>query len=433
MCTLSNIPKKILYFFNQEAERIACTTKYKQRKSKVTPSAFIMSLIATCLSQSFSIDIFRSFLYGRGIKMSKQALFERFNERTELFVKELSSFFLNQFKNERLPELDGLESFTALNLIDSSGVSLHSSLSKLFKGSGGAASNAALKVQLMFDYLSGQIKELTLTSGCDNDQGFDYYFNSIQKGALYLMDLGYFKLLSFKKIIDGEAFFLSRLLIGTKLFTLENQEVDLYAILLTAPDLFSTQLLMGAKAKISIRLVTQRLPKEIADQRRRALRKGHKRRGITPSKQSLALQTWSIYITNTDEAQISNEQIHKTYALRWQIELFFKLSKSLVHIDRIHTTKSSRVVIETYGKFISMMLFLFLCAPVRCLEGKKVSFYKACKLLIVNVSDFIAALTSAYRLSKFIKTFSEKIALFALKDIKKKPSLQQMLLMEHDF
>ncbi len=105
--------------------------------------------------------------------------------------------------------LHGLEVFTGLNIIDSSSVSLHRSLSHVFKGSGGAASNAALKIQLMFDYIEGQIKELTLTSGCDNDQGVDHYFSTIQKRALYLMDLGYFKLSSFKKIIEGNAFFVS--------------------------------------------------------------------------------------------------------------------------------------------------------------------------------------------------------------------------------
>ncbi|WP_158618490.1 hypothetical protein [Legionella sp. km535] len=111
---------------------------------------------------------------------------------------------------------------------------MHSALEKLFKGSGGAASSAALKIQLMFDYLEGQIKELTLTSGCDNDQSFDYYFNSIQEGALYLIDLGYFKLSSFSKIIEGHAFFFSRLLSGTKLFTVEKQPLDLLTTLSAA-------------------------------------------------------------------------------------------------------------------------------------------------------------------------------------------------------
>lgn len=431
--SLSNIPKEILCFFDQKVELIGLATRYKQRTSKLTPSAFVMSLIATCLSQCFGIDVFLNFLDDSGIKITKQSLFERFNERTAAFLKELSLSFLGHFKQEKLPELNGLEVFTALNVIDSSSVSLHHSLSQLFKGSGGAASSAALKIQLMFDYLSGQIKELTLTPGCDNDQGFDHYFNSIQKDALYLMDLGYFKLQSYKKIIHGGAFFVSRLLTGTKLFTLKGNELDLHATLLDAPDLFSKQLLMGANAKIPIRLIAQRLPKEIANKRRQALKKGHKRRGITPSKKSLALQSWSIYITNTNETQISNEKIHQTYALRWQIELFFKLSKSLMRIHCINTTKSSRVVIETYGKFISMMLFLLLCEPVRYLNGRTISLYKACKLLIVRVAELVSALRSIYRLRKFILSFHEKIALFALKDIKKKPSLEELLSMECDF
>lgn len=312
--------------------------------------------------------------------------------------------------------------FTSLNIIDSSNVSLHSTLNQLFKGSGGAASNAALKIQLMFDYLRGQIKELTLTSGCDNDQGFDNYFSSIQTGALYLMDLGYFKLNSFKKIINGKAFFVCRLLTGTKLLTLDKQPLDLLATISAAGPLFSQQLLMGAQSKILVRLIAQRLPKEIADRRRQKLIKGHKRRGITPRHESLVLQSWSIYITNTTEAQISNKEIHQIYALRWQIELLFKLSKSLMHIDLIRTTKASRVVIETHGKFMCMMLLFLLCEPIRHQGVNQLSFYKACKLLIINASHLAFALASSYRLKRFMNSFNEELALFANKDIKKQSS-----------
>lgn len=58
----------------------------------------------------------------------------------------------------------------------------------------------------------------------------------------------------------------------------------------------------------------------VQKRRRNKLRVGHKRRGIVPSKESLALQSWSIYITNTTEAQIRTQHIHQTYALRWKIE-----------------------------------------------------------------------------------------------------------------
>jgi hypothetical protein len=434
MDTIPNIPKKIFKFFTQTAEELGKETRFKKRQSKLTPKAFITALIHTCFSRQFELELFRSALKKQNVHVKKQSLFERFNERTVVFLTSLASEALKYFKVERLPQLGLLEQFTAVNIIDSSSISLNSALSKLFKGSGGAASNAAVKIQTKFDYLNGQIKELALTSGCDNDQSFDSFLNSIEKGALYLMDLGYFKLVSFRKIIDGGAFFVSRVLTGTTLMTEKNHKpIDLIKILLTAPSKFSMNLLMGARAKISVRLVAQCLPENLAEQRRRHLKKGHKRRGITPSKELLFLQGWSIYVTNTCEAQISNEAIHTTYACRWQIELFFKLSKSLMQIDSFKTTKSCRVIIEIYGKFICMMLLFLLCAPVRYQKDKELSFYKACKLLIENASAFINALQSIYRLTRFIATFHEDLSLFAIKDIKKRPVLSSLGTCENVF
>lgn len=423
--TISNIPRKIFNFLCQKSEQLGKETKYKQRCSKLTPTAFIKALISVSFLPFFDLELFCSVLQEQGIHIKKQSVHERFNSRTELFLKALSSSFLNYFQTEKLPMLHGLEVFTGLNIIDSSSVSLHGALSHLFKGSGGVASKAALKIQLMFDYIEGQIKEFTLTSGCDNDQGFDNYFNRIEKGALYLMDLGYFKLSSFKKMIDGNAFFVSRLLTGTKLLTLDKQPLDLLATLSASGSLFSQQLLLGAQSKIPVRLIAQRLPKEIADRRRQKLIKSHKRRGIKPSQESLALQSWSIYITNTTETQIRNEHIHQTYALRWQIELLFKLSKSLMRIHLMNTKNSSRVVVQTYGKFMSMMLLFLLSSPARNHHPNELSFYKACKLLITKASLLAHALTSAYRLKKFMLSFYDSLSLFAIKEIKIKPAWQK--------
>lgn len=423
MDTISNIPRKIFNFLQQTTEQLGKEAKYKQRSSKITPLSFVKALIVSSFSPFFDLEILCSALNDQKIIVKKQSIHERFNERTVSFLKELSSSFLNYFKTEKLPTLDALKTFTNLNIIDSSSVSLHGSLSHLFKGSGGAASNAALKIQLMFDYIAGQIKELSFTSGSDNDQGFDNYFVNIEKGALYLMDLGYFKLNTFKQIINGGAFFVSRLLIGTKLLTLDTQPLDLLNTLSNAAPLHSQQVLMGARAKIPVRLIAQRLPKEIADRRRQRLIEDHRRRGTKPSQEALALQNWSIYITNTNETQISNEHIHQTYALRWQIELVFKLSKSLMHIDLLNTKKSSRILVQTYGKFLSMMLLFLLCRPARNQKGKELSFYKACKLLITKASQLTLALTSVYRLKKFLLDFYDSLSLFARKDIKKKPVL----------
>lgn len=430
---LSNISQKIFNFLNKETKKRAKEVGFTKRQSKLTPTAFLQALLATCFSQQFSLEVFCSFLKEQGVQITKQGLHERFNDCTELLLKELASLCLKQFKTEKLPHINIHNEFSSINIVDSSTVSLHTALNILFKGCGGSASNAALKIQLMFDYLEGQIKALTLTSGSDNDQGFDNYFREIQKGALYLMDLGYFKLSSFKKISDGTAFFVSRLLTGTKLLALDGTPIDLVKTLSTSGSFFSQQLLMGARDKIPVRLIVQRLPEPIAEQRRRKLVENHRRRGSKPNKKSLVLQSWSLYITNTTETQISNEDIHKIYSLRWQIELLFKLSKSLMHIDTIHSTKPARVVVETYGKFIGMMMLFLLCNPVRFHNKKELSFYKACKLLITRINDFVHAFSSLYRLKLFVKEFHEHLLLFAIKEYKSKNKIESRQLIGESF
>lgn len=237
---------------------------------------------------------------------------------------------------------------------------------------------------------------------------------------LYLMDLGYFKLCSFQRIIDGDAFFVSRLLTGTNLLTVDGTPIELVKTLAKHSGVFTTSLLLGKNAKIPARLIARHLSIATAEERRRKLLSGYRRRGITPSKELLYLQEWSIYITNTSEEQISIENIHSAYSCRWQIELFFKLSKSLMQIDAINTSKCCRVYIEIYSKFICMMLLFLLCSPMRYQQNQKeISFYKACKILINKAADFIRALSSIYRLKQFFTVFCEDLMLFAIKDSKK--------------
>ncbi|WP_028373352.1 hypothetical protein, partial [Legionella lansingensis] len=96
---------------------------------------------------------------------------------------------------------------------------------------------------------------------------------------------------------------------------------------------------------------------------------------------------------------------------------------SLMHIDSIKTKKFARVIIETYGKFIAMMLLFLLCNPMRNIEGKQLSFYKACHQLSSKATGLIIALMSPYRLKHFLNDFYENLSLFAIKDSKKKPLL----------
>lgn len=421
---ISDIPQKIFKFFTHKAEELGKECRFKIRSSKLTPGAFLEALVSCCFSQQFSLELFCSLLKLKNITITKQSLFERFNERTAYFLGSLALLSLKFFETEKLPQLGILNQFTAVNLIDSSRVSLHKTLQVVLKGTGGDGPSAAIKIQMMFDYLSGQIKNLVLTAGCNNDQGFDNFLDSIKEGALYLMDLGYFKLTSFQKINAGNAFFISRFLTGTKIFSPDEVPLNLVFLLSHSEPWVSYQVLLGVNAKLPVRLVAQRLPEELANRRKQKLKETLKRRtGKTPPYESLALQSWSICITNTTEQEVSFKELYHIYAVRWQIELIFKLSKSLMQIDSLRTTKYYRVLIEMYGKFICMILLFFLCAPVRYKQNREISFYKAGILLSNKACNFLASLASPYRLKKFLDCIYDEFSLFALKDIKKRPPM----------
>ena len=88
-------------------------------------------------------------------------------------------------------------------------------------------------MQAGYEYKSGSLSFFEVTEGIKPDQA---YSNSladfVEKNDLMLTDLGYFKLSVFQKLIEKDAYFLSKLLIGTTLRNADTLEkIDLGATL----------------------------------------------------------------------------------------------------------------------------------------------------------------------------------------------------------
>jgi hypothetical protein len=428
MKSVSYSSEQIFDFFQEEVLRKGEESAFVKRKSKLNPLVFFKAVLAACLSDAkITLESICGFLKAQGINISRQGLHQRMTGEAVSLFQTLFSLSLTQFNYQTLNFSELVRSFSQVNIIDSSTVSLPNSLQGIYKGCGGSASKAAVKLQVLYNYTEGQIKELTLTQGCENDQGFDHYFTYIKAGALYLMDLGYFKLASFQKIIEGQAYFINRFLIGTKIYNLTNNPLHLVHELQKSGTIYSQEVYLGAKTKIKVRLIAQRLSDQVVEKRIRDIKEGYRRRGMTPGAEKLALARWSIYITNVSNALLPDAQIHETYALRWQIELLFKLSKSTMGIDIINSKKPNRILIELYAKLICLVILLFLSAPVRFHNNKELSFFKASKLFLARKNDFFNALTSLYKLKQFTKNFFDLLKQCALKEIKKKKSISLIL------
>lgn len=84
-----------------------------------------------------------------------------------------------------------------------------------------------------------------------------------------------------------------------------------------------------------MRLVAFRLPREVADLRRRRIKLNAKRRGRTLSRELLDLQDWQIYLTSCAPETLSFEDVMSLYRQRWTIEILFKGFKSHMRIDQV--------------------------------------------------------------------------------------------------
>jgi DDE family transposase len=421
---LSKICTTVISFFNTRATKLGKAINFVKRESKLTAKLFAESLIMGCLSNpNLTLEDMRQLVKQRGIKISKQGLHQRFNQEATELMKTLFEESLQKFKTEKHDVIALLKPFSSVIILDSSSISLPVNLKNLYEGFGGGASEAGLKIQMLLDYVNGQIKDVAITGARKNDQGFTDHLNKIEKGALYLQDLGYFNTESLNRIKKTDAYFVSRYLLQTKVFDPDEQQIDLLKELNKAGSFFAKEVLLGQQNKVKVRLIAYLLPDEEVEKRLRKLKKAAQKKGRAPTQETLALARWSIFVTNVSEDILDNKQVYLVYILRWQIELFFKLCKSQVGIDKTNGKNQNRVLCEIYAKLIGIVTFLYLCFPVRWQKNQELSFFRAYKRLRQRFSDFFTALKSPYRLLKFLKGFLDDLKNFSLKEKPRKKRL----------
>jgi Transposase DDE domain len=414
---LSQIGNQLLKFFSKTVDKIDKEAKFVKRQSKLNARRFVESLLINCLSDSHvSLSGICALLKRRGISITQQGLHQRFNAEATQLMEGVFKQALEMFKTERFDFITLLKPFSTVQMIDSSGISLPSELKGIYKGLGGLASEAGMKLQVLFDYLKGEVNDITITPASQNDQGFEKHLEKIQEGALFLQDLGYFKLQSFKRIAEKNAYFVSRHFYTTNIYDDEGNKLDLLNELRTIPTCYTKTVYLGSKEKIKVRLIATRLSEAKAQERIKKIRRSQQKKGKAPTKATLEYAKWSIYLTNISEDVMSNEQIHLLYSLRWQIELFFKLCKGEAGVDVINGKKVNRVLCEIYAKLICVLQLLYICFPIRWGKTHEISFHKAFKQFRAYALDFFKAIKTDYLMAKFIRNFISDLQDFAFKD-----------------
>jgi hypothetical protein len=410
---LKNMSETIRIFFSDIAGNTAKTAKFVQRKSKLTGSLFLQLLVFGFIQNPKSSLNDLSELAGDrlGIGISPQGIDERINENAVSFVKKMFNTAMNIFRHTTRIPLSLLEQFSAVNITDSTGISLPAGLSDEFPGSGGSASESALKLQSVFDFLTGCFKTAALTDGITPDQKYREHTEIAEPGSLNLFDLGYFSIGCLRDFVKNRAYFLCRLLPGTGLYAADGKKINLSELLKSEPrNYFELRLFFG-KLTAECRVCFFRVPEETADLRRRRACRQARKKGRKPSDESLRLMNWSFFVTNVPPAMLSLRHIPLLYSVRWQIELIFKLWKSHMSVHKISGFRKERILTELYSKLIGLVLFQYIAAPMRN-TTIDLSLTKAFKIFSKKTAPLLNAIDSLNRLSEEIERMGSAMLKF---------------------
>ena len=387
-----------------------------KRESKMTPGAFIDILMGDAGStRSKSLNqLAVDALSEHGIGISKSGIDKRFNNHTLDFLERMLKKLL-QVKLGQQIEAGWLSAFNRVVIKDGTRFDLPEEYQEHLAGAGGSSSKAAACLQFEYDLKGGSILDLTLTSANRPDAtDAKEVLDTIAKNDLVLRDLGYYVFSAFDNIIKKEAYFISRLGFTTIVYELihgELQRLDFKALYtyMKQRQLVSLQkqVWIGAKEMIPVRLVIELLPEAIYEQRMRKVNVKHRRKKNKTSSEYKEKARFNLFITNVSEETLPAEVVSQLYRIRWQVELVFKIWKSIMGIHNNQRMKYIRWLCLLRFKLLLMIINWNIIMVQRndlYRKGQLLSLNKCFKTLFDNTHRLRAAIRKGTKgITEFIQ------------------------------
>jgi hypothetical protein len=371
---LGVVEKVTEFFATAQIEASARRTGFVRRTSKITGKVFLaLVTLGTWSTRTTSLAQLaaKAAQLPTPVDISPAALHQRMSRRAVAFLRELlQRAFAQLHRGDTVCDAELFAAFTAVHIADSTSFALPATLKDSFPGNGGGASVAGAKIQLVWEYLSHSFAHLALVAGTTPDSKYiDTVVQLAQRGALFLFDLGYFKMKALAQIAQAEAYFLTRHHHQATLCEAvagRLRPVELAAWLRPEPQrLLERPLLLGAQEQVAVRLIAARVPDAVVNERRRKARKAARKRGDTPSQAHLTLLAWNLFLTNVPWTVWTPTTVCKAYGLRWQVELVFKSWKSDLHLATLPTKTPEPTLCYLYGRLLLIVLTYAFCPALR--------------------------------------------------------------------
>lgn len=325
------------------------------------------------------------------LSLSKQGLDDRFSSKSVDFSKKLLEEAIHKQFMDPLT-CDASQLFNRVLIKDSTRFDIAESLKDKFPGFGGDGSKAGVSIQFEFDLKNGKITDMDLQSELDRDSTDAIKKkDNIQAGDLIIRDLGYYSNEAMMSICNKKANFISRLYPSANVYKSEigKDKIDFQAIYksMTATKMEYLELtVFVGKEKTSMRLVICLLPEEVYEKRIRIRNKKNKSKNCKTTDEYKARAHFNLFVTNVAEKEMSTEAICRFYRIRWQIELVFKVWKSLMRINCLQKMKYERFATTLYLNMLWVLVHWRLIVPFRgylyIIHQRLISIFKCVSTLM---------------------------------------------------
>jgi hypothetical protein len=402
MGSVQRLVPTLQHLFTTVAEEAARASGCCQRASgKFTGATLCQSLVFGVLEQPLPhLSSWCQAAAGLGIRVSPQAVDQRLNARTAAMLEQVPSRAVVEVIAAEPVAIPLLQRFGGVYLQDCTQLAVPLALAESWPGCGNqTGQTATVKLGVRLEVTRGLLQGPVVVPGRTDDRATATQLPPLPRRSLRIADLGFFDLRELGRHAEAGGFYLSRLQIGTAVFTPEGTRLCLRALLNRhAPAVVDRAILLGQRARLPCRLLAIRVPPAVAAQRRRRIRAEARRRGTPIDPDRLALAAWTILVTNVPATLLSALEAQVLLRIRWQIERLFKGWKSgSRQIGVWRTTQPDKLRCEFFAKLLAAVLEHWLLVTT-CWQLPDRSLDQARQAIRAFAPALLGALTMAHRL-----------------------------------
>ncbi len=359
MTSIADLVPALQTLLTTTAEQAGRDSGLIQRVRVFTGATFVQTLVFGWLgTPEATLDQLAQTAATLGVPITGQGIADRFSPQSADCLARVLGAAIQQTITADPTDCAILNRFAGVVVIDGSVIGLPAALAVQFPGGANqTSSHAALKIGVGVDLVTGRLDGPHLMAARSHDRLLPIQEAPVAPDVLRLADLGFFDLAVLATLTAQRAYWLTRVQVGTVILDPTGQRLDLLTLLHhRCKRTLDLPILLGVRERLPCRLLAERMPKAVANERRQRLRDEARQRGQTVSARKLTLADWTIRVTNVPAERLSVAEAMIVGRVRWQIELVFKLWKREGRIDEWRSAKPWRVLTEVSAKLLAMVI-----------------------------------------------------------------------------